>query len=147
MKIKTFLFGEIEVGQEQIIRFPDGLVAFEDSKQFMLIHEADKGTPVSFTLQSLDDPAVAFQIIDPASLGFSYELELSDEDNDKLCSPKPEDLAVMQVLFKREELGVQGISPNIRAPIIINTKARVGIQKVIEHLRPNVTISNLSSPV
>lgn len=147
MKFDTFLFGGVEVDPDHVINFPDGLVAFENNKKFMLIHEADKGAPVSYTLQSLDDPNVAFQIIDPAALGFAYELELNDEDNAKLASPSPADLVVMQVLFKREEGGGQSIGANIRAPLVINTKARVGIQKVIERLRPNITISNLSSAV
>lgn len=151
MKIETFLFGEIDVTPEQIIRFPKGLLAFEDNQQFMLIHETEKGEPVSFTLQSLDDPSVAFQIIDPAALGFSYELGLSNEDSATLMYPKPEDLVVMQILFRQEdgqEEGAHGgISANVRAPLIINTKERVGIQKLIEHPRPNITISNLSSAV
>lgn len=146
MKVQTFLFGNVEVVPEHVISFPDGLVAFENNKQFMLIHEADEGMPVSFTLQSLDDPAVAFQIIDPAALGFAYELELTDAENAKLGSPRPEDLAVMQMLFKQDDT-THGISANIRAPIIINTAARIGIQKVIERPRPNITISNLSNAV
>ncbi len=147
MKVQTFLFGGVEVNPELIITFPDGLVAFENNKRFMLIHEADKGAPVSFTLQSVDDPSVAFQIIDPAALGFAYELELNDEESRKLGSSQPEDLVVMQVLFKRDEAGKQGIGANYCAPLVINTKARVGIQKVIERPRPNIIISNLSSAV
>ncbi|MBS1198472.1 MAG: flagellar biosynthesis protein FliW [Proteobacteria bacterium] len=147
MKIETFLFGGVEVDPDRVISFPDGLLAFESNKRFMLIHEAEKGAPVSYTLQSLDDSTVAFQIIDPAALGFAYELELSDQDNAKLGAPNPDDLVVMQLLFKREEGGSPNFGANIRAPLIINTKARIGIQKVIERPRPNITISNLSSAV
>ena len=147
MKVETFLFGGVEIDPDRVISFPDGLLAFESNQRFMLIHEAEKGTPVSYTLQSLDDATVAFQIIDPAALGFAYELELSDEDFAKLGSPSPDDTVVMQVLFKREEDGGQNFGANFRAPLIINTKARIGIQKVIERPRPNITISNLASAV
>lgn len=147
MKVETFLFGGIEVDPDHVINFPDGLLAFESNKRFMLIHEDEKGVPVSYTLQSLDDPTVAFQIIDPAALGFAYELELGDDEFAKLGSPSPDDMVVMQVLFKREEGASQNFGANIRAPLIINTKARIGIQKVIERPRPNITISNLSSAV
>ena len=147
MKVETFLFGGVEVAPERVIRFPNGLLAFEGNQKFMLIHEADKGEPVSFTLQSLDDPSVAFQIIDPATLGFSYELELTEEENATLLAENSNDLVVMQVLFKQENANGHNISANIRAPLIINTKERVGIQKVIENPRPNITISNLSSAV
>lgn len=145
MKIDTYLFGSVEVNPEKVLTFPNGLVAFEDCKRFMLVHEESEGEPISYTLQSLDDPALAFQIVDPTSLGFNYELALSDAEIALLQSPAADDVVVMQVLFKSEEGGRAEISPNLRAPLVINTRARVGLQKVMETLRPNITLSNLSS--
>lgn len=147
MKFETFLFGEIEVDPERVINFPQGLIAFEDNKRFLLIHEDESAAPVSYTLQSLDNPHVAFQIIDPAEIGFAYELLLTDAESATLQSPRAQDIAVMQILFKREDDGQQTLGANVRAPLIINTAARVGIQKFIERPRPNITISNLSSAV
>ena len=43
--------------------------------------------------------------------------------------------------------GTPRIGANLRAPLLINTRMRVGLQKIIPHPRPNITISNLSSPV
>lgn len=147
MKVETYLFGAIEVSPEKIINFPNGLVGFEQSKRFMLAHEESKEHPASYTLQSLDEPTLAFQIVDPATLGFNYELALNDAESALLQSPAPEDVAVMQVLFRNEEGGKAAITPNLRAPLVINTRARVGIQKVMENLRPNVILSNLTSAV
>ena len=147
MQVETYLFGSVEISPEKVITFPNGLVAFESSKRFMLAHEEDKGQPSSFTLQSLDDAGLAFQIVDPTMLGFHYELALTDAENALLQSPAPEDVAVMQVLFKKEEGDKASITPNLRAPLVINTKARVGLQKVMENMRPNITLSNLASAV
>jgi flagellar assembly factor FliW len=147
MKVKTYLFGAIEVSPEKIINFPNGLVGFEQSKRFMLAHEESKEHPASYTLQSLDEPTLAFQIVDPATMGFDYELALNDVESALLQSPAPEDVVVMQVLFRNEEGGKAAITPNLRAPLVINTRARVGIQKVMENLRPNITLSNLTSAV
>ena len=52
-------------------QFPNGLVGFEQNKRFMLAHEDGTAQPSSYTLQSLDDPNLAFQIVDPVTLGFS----------------------------------------------------------------------------
>lgn len=146
MQVETFLFGTVQVNPESIINFPNGLVAFENSKRYMLVHEEVNGEAASFTLQSIDDPALAFQIVDPTALGFHYELALTDAENALLQSPAPEDVAVMLVLFKQN--GEQSaISPNLRAPLVINTRARIGLQKVMESLRPNITLSNLVHPV
>jgi flagellar assembly factor FliW len=147
MKVETYLFGGVDVDPEKVITFPAGLIAFEDKTRFTLVHEESTGQPASYTLQSLDDPYLAFQIVDPMTLGFNYELLLSDAENALLQSPAPEDVAVMQVLFKTEGEGKPGISANLRAPLVINTRARVGLQKVMENMQTNVTLSNLSSAV
>jgi flagellar assembly factor FliW len=146
MKVETYLFGAIEVSPEKTITFPNGLFAFENNKKFTLVHEEGKADPTSFTLQSLDDSSVAFQIIDPTTLGFHYDLELSDEEDALLKSPAAEDVAVMIILFKESE-GGSGINPNLRAPLIINLKERVGVQKLLVKVATNVTLSNLSSAV
>jgi flagellar assembly factor FliW len=147
MKVETYLFGSVEVNPDSVINFPNGLVAFENNKRFMLVHEESQGEPASFTLQSLEEPTLAFQIVDPTALGFHYELGLTDEENALLQTPAPGDVAVMLVLFKQEEGGATRISPNLRAPLVINTQAKVGLQKVMEKLRPNITLSNLAKSV
>lgn len=147
MKVETYLFGAVEVSPEKVITFPNGLVGFENSKRFTLVHESDKNEPASFTLQSLDEPAVAFQIVDPTTLGYNYELALTDAENATLQSPVPEDVAVMQVLFRKEEGGNTVIEPSLRAPLVINTRARVGIQKIMQKVKTNITLSNLASVV
>lgn len=143
MQVNTYLFGPVEVSPEKIITFPNGLVGFEACKRFMLAHEEAGGQPMSFTLQSLDEPTLALQIVDPTTLGFNYELNLSDEENALLGTPAVEDVAVMQVLYKNEEGDKAVITPNLRAPLVINTRARIGIQKVMETMRSNITLSNL----
>jgi len=147
MKIETYLFGDVEVSPEKIISFPNGLVGFEQSKRYMMAHEEGKASPTSYTLQSVDEPMLAFQIVDPTTFGFNYELALTDAENALLQSPAPEDVVVMQILYKSDEDGKPTIMPNLRAPLVINTKARVGLQKVMESMLPNITLSNLASSV
>ena len=147
MKVDTYLFGELDVSPDKVITFPNGLVAFEEARRFTLIHEEGDAAPNSFTLQSLDDPALAFQIVDPTDLGFSYEIVLTEEEKALLQTPAAEDVAVMQLLFKKEEDGKSAISPNLRAPLLINVRARVGLQKVMEKISSKVLLSNLVSNV
>ena len=42
MKIETRDFGTMEISEEQILEFPNGIYAFEDAKRFALI-ELEKG--------------------------------------------------------------------------------------------------------
>ncbi len=145
MQVQTHLFGTIEVDPDTVISFPTGLTGFESSVRYKLVHEAAEGEPVSFTLQSVDNPSVAFQIIDPTAIGFQYELELSDAERVALKVDQPEDVAVMLLLFKQEM--AKQLGANVRAPLLINVKTRLGLQKVIGNCRPRITVSNLSSAV
>lgn len=147
MQVHTYLFGSVEVSPERIIQFPQGLLGFEDKRQFMLIHETDKGEPTSYTLQSLEDPALALQIVDPAGIGFNYELALTDEENALLGTPAAEDVAVMIILYKPEDSSQPGLAAGLRAPLLLNTKARLGLQKVMRKLQPSITLSDLANPV
>jgi flagellar assembly factor FliW len=147
MQVETYLFGSVEVNPEKVISFPEGLTGFEGSKRFMLVHEASENSPASYTLQSLDNSNLAFQIVDPSALGFQYELALSDAETALLQTPASEDVAVMLMLYKQEGEGLAGLGANFRAPLIINTRARIGIQKVIGRPRSNIIISDLSSAV
>jgi flagellar assembly factor FliW len=146
MQIDTYLFGKIDVSEQALIDFPDGVPGFEQCKRFALIHEAATSSPTSFTLQSIDDAQVAFQITDPTSYGFHYELQLSDEETAKLKVTAPTDLAVMLILFRREDKSGP-IEASVWAPLIINTVTRIGIQKVIDRVQPNITLSNLARNV
>lgn len=147
MQVNTLLFGTIDIDPTQVIEFPKGLAGMAGNRRFILIHEETQGAPVSYTLQSLDDPGLALQIIEPSAIGFNYELALSDEELALLGNPKPEDVSVMLTVFSRQESGNREVGAGIRAPLIINTIGRLGIQKVIEQRRSNITISNLSNPV
>lgn len=147
MKVDTYLFGAVEVSPEKVITFPEGLVGFEQSTKYMLVHEDVAGQVRNFTLQSLDNPALAFLIADPTTLGFNYQLALNDLENALLGSPAPEDAVVMQVLFKKEEEGKAVVVPSLRSPLIINTKLRLGLQKVMDPVQTNITLSNLACEV
>lgn len=146
MQIETYLFGKVDVSDQALITFPDGLPGFEHCKKFALIHESTTAAPTSYTLQSVDDAQVAFQISDPTAYGFNYELQLDDDETAKLKVAALTDLVVMLILFRREDKSGP-IEASVWAPLIINTKTRIGVQKVIDRVQPNITLSNLSRNV
>ena len=44
MKIETKIFGEIEIADDKIITFENGIIGFPDLKKFALLHDEEKGT-------------------------------------------------------------------------------------------------------
>ena len=142
MKVESPVFGALDVSPDKIIEFPAGLPGFENCRQFTLVHE--EGAEKILLLQSVDDPHVVFSIAGADTLGVNYEFSLSDQEAALLQLAQPED-AVVAVIVRRAE-GEQdspvnaGLQANFMAPLVINTVARKGVQKVIGRLGCDITL-------
>lgn len=139
MNIDSPRFGTLQVEPSRILEFPEGLAGFEDCKRFTLFHP-DEEKPLYFILQSLDDPAVAFHIADPAQLGFSFDVDLTDEEIELLQLKDPADAAVVVILSKDEEAANDGprVKANLKAPLVLNLQSRRGLQHVFGRLNYDV---------
>ncbi|MCX7179692.1 MAG: flagellar assembly protein FliW [Proteobacteria bacterium] len=133
MNIESPRFGTLSVEADKIIEFPAGLAAFEDCHRFTLFHPIDAEAQF-FILQSVDDAAVAFHIADPALLGFSYEIKLSDEELALLKLSDPQEAAVMVILWKNDAEPDAKLRANLNAPLIININERRGLQHIFARL-------------
>lgn len=147
MKIETTRFGAQEIEQDTILHFPNGLHSGNKerkthSKDFKLFHkeESELG-PVVFWLQSIDDPDNAYTIIDPALVGFYYDVSLPDEDYDLLDSQNPADIAMMVIITgtedgekKVQKEGFALINGNVTEPLFINLRSQKGLQRSIKDL-------------
>lgn len=129
------------VGDDKIITFPHGIPGFEKYTTYVVYHKKENGLE-AYWLESCDDAALTFTLVAPEQYGLSYELELSDAEFKILAAESVEDLGVFMVLSKKinEHTGGEDLNANIRGPIIINPKTRLGIQKVISRPRVNTTI-------
>lgn len=134
--------GSIGGEADRIIEFPAGLAGFEELRRFSLFHpETSEGAaPRYFILQSLDDPNIAFNIADPELFGFNYEIVLSDDEIAALDLADPSEAAVVVILVKGTTGGDAGVRANLKGPLIINTRARRGIQHVFAALNCQVTL-------
>ncbi|WP_341646123.1 flagellar assembly protein FliW [Thauera sp. SDU_THAU2] len=143
MQIRSPEFGTVEVADDRIIEFPAGLPGFEQCRRFALVHEEGREAEV-FLLQSVDEPDVAFSITAPMRLGVNLEFALSDEDVALLELEGIDDVAVAIIVRSQsaEEAGPAsaGLSANFMAPLVFNTRARKGMQKVINRLGCEVTL-------
>lgn len=143
MKIESPVFGSVEVSEDKIIEFPAGLPGFESCKRFALAHE--EGTVANvLLLQSLDDPAIAFSLTAPESLGVNYEMELTDDEVALLSLTRPEDVLITVIVRKDDSQegspATAGMRANFMAPVVINVAARRGLQKVINRLDFDITL-------
>jgi len=126
---ETTQFGVLEYAPEDIIRFPQGLPAFEDQTEFLLVEQAAT-LPVVF-LQSLRDPGLSFITLPTLAIDPSYRLALGAEDLAALrLDPgrQPEEgrevVSLAIVTVKEGE----GATANLMAPVVIHRAARQGVQ-------------------
>ena len=57
MKINTKIFGEIEISEDKIVTFRNGIIGFPELRRFALLHDEERGTNAGIRfLQSLEEP-------------------------------------------------------------------------------------------
>jgi len=140
MKVASLRFGELDISDDKIIRFPDGLPGFEDCNKFALVHP-DVQEPRLFYLQSVERPEIAFSIASPDQFGLHYEFSLTDAEMEKLSLDRPDDAAVMVILRREDsEKDTGAVRAILTAPLIINLANRTGMQKPMSHMGCDITL-------
>lgn len=128
MKIETTRFGLIDVREDEFIVMKDPLLGFERLKRFVLLqHEAK--TPL-WWLQSVDEAAVAFVVVNPLLVKPDYAPVFAAGDLEMLEVADNADMAVLCIVTIRRE--PFRVTANLRAPILINSLKRIGGQFVLE---------------
>ena len=132
MLIKTRYFGEIDVDDEKIITFEDGLIGFENLKQFTLIYNNESESRGTITwLQSLDEPMVAFPALSPFYVMTDYNPVVEDEVLFSLGQLTEENTAIFLTLTVPSD--ITKMTTNLKAPIIINVDTKKGCQVIAEN--------------
>jgi len=128
MKIDTKRFGELEINNEDIITFPEGILGFDNINRFIVLGFEEQA-PFKW-LQSIDDAEVAFVIVEPFLFFPDYEFEISDEDKKLLEINNLEDILVYIILVIREKASES--TANLMAPLILNQTKRKAKQIIIQ---------------
>lgn len=128
MKIKTTRFGELEIKKSDIIQFKEGILGFEQLKKFFVVDPGDQTLILWF--QSIDDPAVAFPIIEPKIFLPDYSVKLLPAELSSLEIESVNDASVFTILTIPQI--VTDMSANLKAPIVINNKTKLARQIVLQ---------------
>lgn len=131
MKIDTKYFGEIEIGDEKIVHFDNGILGFEDYKDYTILYDIDADGKSFFSwLQSIDEKTLAFPVVNPFKADENYNPQVNDEMLKPIGDYSDEDLAVF--LMATIPPDVKETSVNMRAPLIINASTKKGIQIILD---------------
>jgi flagellar assembly factor FliW len=131
MTINTSRFGEIEITPESILYMPDGMLGFPECRRYVLL-ENDPGVRFKW-MQAVDEPTLAFIVINPMDFFVDYDIDLSDEDADTLGIEDPSDAALMTTVTVDRKL--ERCTTNLVGPIVINSKTLRAKQVVLSDSR------------
>jgi flagellar assembly factor FliW len=107
-------FGRIEIPAEAVIEFPSGLIGLGGAR-YALLARSDESAFI--WLHSVDDPGIALPVTNPWRFFSSYEVELSDDEADRIGIHDADATTVYVTVRAGESL--EDFSANLRAPILI----------------------------
>ena len=131
MFIKTKIFGDVEISDDKILTFEDGIIGFPDLKHFTLIHDEEKGTDAGIRyFQSIEEPAFAMPVMNPLMVCEDYNPQVSEEFLASLGNITDENIVVLVTVTVPTDLTKMTV--NLQGPIIINSDEKKGAQIIVE---------------
>jgi flagellar assembly factor FliW len=126
MEIQTEVFGKIQISEEQIISFAEGLSKVKTVCEYVLLPVEDE---LFYCLQAKDYSEVSFFVIDPFVVTKDFRLQVDAEElltvgceSDVL----PESVLVLCPFIKGNAAG--DFKVDFQSPILINRLLRLGKQ-------------------
>ncbi|MDR2055559.1 MAG: flagellar assembly protein FliW [Desulfovibrio sp.] len=110
---------------DKIVRFPRGLAGFEDERDFVLLQIRPEAPLL--ILQSVRNAGVGLLVADPYSFLQNYTIVISDAE-EKLLRLRGMEEAAILVTVSIPAGEPENAVLHLTGPIVINHKARLGLQ-------------------
>ena len=114
LTIESSRFGRVEIDPETVVEFPDGLIGLGGSRYALLA--SDEKSPFLW-LHSLEDPDLALPVTDPARFFSGFQVELADEDAERLGLDDVTAVAIYVTVRAADTL--EDFGANLKAPILV----------------------------
>ena len=129
LKLQSKYFGEIEYEAKDVIRFPAGIIGFEEEQAFLLLpFEGSEGSLLCF--QSAVTPGLAFVAMNPFSLKPDYAPVLTPRELKAMEVERSEELCFYALCVVRNPVGESTV--NLRCPVALNDRTREAVQVILE---------------
>ena len=124
MEIHTTRFGTVEVDSRDVILFPAGVMGLDDCQHWVLL--ADSENESLGWLQSTTHGDVALAVVSPRRFVPEHEVRIARSELAPLALDSLAKAHVLAIVGKHAEK----ITLNLRAPLIINLRRRLGRQVI-----------------
>ena len=124
MRIITTRFGAVEIEASDVLSFARGVLGFESCRQWILL--ADAANEAVGWLQCVTRPDLALPVVSPRRFAPEFQVRVARQQLMPIELTDPDQAYILVVVGK----SAQGLTLNLRAPIIINLDRRLGCQVV-----------------
>jgi flagellar assembly factor FliW len=121
----------VEVSDDRLIDFKNGLLGFSSYTQYILLQPDEDG--VFYWLQSTEAAELAFVVTDPRLWVGDYEATIRTEQMEQLQLQNQDDAQVFVIVNKYDK----ALTANLQGPIIINLRSQKAMQLVLAEKRWN----------
>ena len=121
-------FGEIEYDPANVLHFPEGVIGFEELRDFVVMPNQKEG-PL-FWIQSVEDPQVAFVLSDPTNFFLDYKVVPDSRERTKLGIAAEDEVYNLVVVTVHRD---RTITFNLQAPILYAPKENRALQVILDN--------------
>jgi len=128
MPLQTTRFGELTIDPDQVLTFTQPIIGFPEQRRYVLL-DGPQNSGLSW-LQSTEQGDLAFLLMNPLDVMPDYRVRLGQSEMNELAVQSPDELEVFTLLVVPQDR--TQIRTNLKAPVLINKKHRLGKQTVLD---------------
>ena len=140
MLVATSRFGQIEVDDDKVITFKDGVLGFPQCRRYALIQTSPD--PVFYWLQSVEEPNLAFLVCDPRTFVPEYQVPIRRDEIANLDLAHEQDCEVLVIVNKHGA----SLTGNLLGPLIVGATSKKGRQFVLSDKRLSTRHPLMTAP-
>ena len=122
-----------------VLQLPEGMLGFSGLTRYVLAQ--DENLRPFLWLRSLDDPELAFPVVDSQLIDPDYARLLPTKEIASLKIKSRSELLVLVVAILRQTPGKSSV--NLKAPLLINHTKRIGRQIILADLDMRAPVTGL----
>lgn len=129
MKIETRDFGEINIDEQNILKFQQPIYGFEHLSHFVLLGDDEMGPNIAW-LQSTEDSGICFILFNPIIVDKDYAAKVTAEVSHKLNEMGMHKVDYWVIAVVPEAF--QNTVVNLKSPVLIDMDSKLAAQIILE---------------
>ncbi len=129
MKIETNYAGVVEYDEKDIITFPEGILGFEEHKDYIVVGSITADFPFLW-LQAVEEKELAFILTNPFLFTENYDFNLPTSFTKVIETDNIEDIEVYTMIVISKS--AKDVTTNLKSPLIFNNTKRLAAQIVLD---------------